>query len=83
MGLELKTSQGVQPPLQVNLWFAGMEKDPWNSSTHTKIKNQKKKTNPITMKPTCSALPSAKQIDIFLVDGGRGNLETKLFGENM
>lgn len=49
MGLELKywpqTSQGAQPTLQVNLWFAGMEKDPLNSSTHTPIKKNQPKTN--------------------------------------
>lgn len=71
MGLELKywpqTSQGAQPTLQVNLWFAGMEKDPLNSSTHTPIKK-------INQKPTCSAPPSAKQIDTFSTDGERDQM---------
>lgn len=71
MGLELKywpqISQEVQPTLQVNLWFAGMEKDPSNSSTHTKIKNKQTKKETNLLCPTL-----AKQIDTFLVDGESG-----------
>lgn len=65
MGLGLmywpQPSQGVQPTLEVNLGFAGLEKEPLNSF----LKNNETRKE----KSTCFIPPSATQIDGSLGDG--------------